>query len=97
MIYTVTVLKLEPYRHRTWGYYFTSAEAEKAILENWTDLFEMGYYDLAVVEEAPTGIAVRHREISWFAADYSKDTRSPVVRRVERPEWASNICNFSFG
>jgi len=97
MIYTVTVLKWAPYRHRTWGYFVELEKAEKSILENWTDMFEMNYYDTAVVEKVPEGVCVPHEVVSWFRANYSDQQSGLVVERTERPEWASQLCNFSFG
>jgi hypothetical protein len=49
MIFIVKVLKFTEdmvyVRERTWGFYRDFATAEKAVLENWTDLYECNYYN----------------------------------------------------
>src|SRR5271154_3764287 len=82
LIFTVTTLhENEPLpilekiaRHqRIWGYYFDFDAAENAILTNYSDLFEEGYYNHAVIERVQPGICTAPAEqMQWYFADYSE-------------------------
>lgn len=108
-IFTVTCIgnvqepQYESRRDRTWGFFLKFEDAEKAVLANATDMFEMGYYTHAVIEEVPEGILVHHKVKQWYFADYSKAKPregylpEPVVAKIDEPGWAKRTCNWSFG
>ncbi len=104
MIYTVTVVKLKDCsmkRHRTWGYFETQEEAEKSVLENHTDMFELGYYSHAVVEECSPGLLVYSEREWWYAATYPATDGTlfvnPEVRSIEKPLELENVVGFAMG
>ncbi len=95
-IYTITVLHLSgERRQRTWGWFSDFDTAEKAVLTNATDMFEMGYYDHAVIEEMPEGLLVVP-EKEWFYLAVYKDG-IPNISRIDKPELLENTCCFSMG
>jgi len=69
-IFFVTVLHKLGNRRRCWGWYEKFEGAEKAVLENHTDIFEVGYYDLAVIEEYPEGVMSLPEKLWWYKATY---------------------------
>lgn len=84
MIFTVSVYSDEPSRHHCWGYYFDRKAAEECIAENWTDIFELGYYShalLAAVGEGPMGDV---EELQWYRAIYA-DRNFMGVAKVDKP------------
>lgn len=93
--------KNERSRHRLWGWYTKFEDAEKAVLENHTDIFEDGYYEHAVIEEIPEGVCATAKEVWFYEAVYKDEPREfgksydPVIRRVDRPEWAEGIFNLT--
>lgn len=61
MIYTITTIKrLDVYNlgRRTVGYYKEFSVAEKAVKENWLDIYEDGHYPYCVIEAVEQGIYV---------------------------------------
>lgn len=109
IIYTVTVFKhfdqsREDYgknRQRTWGYYVTFEEAEKSIVNNWGDMFENNYYDMALIEKVPEGICICSEMIQWFKATFMPHVpglyREPDVQRCDAPAWCASTVNWSMG
>lgn len=57
-------------RQRTWGFYPDFETAKKCVEENWTDLYEMGYYNYALINEMPTGVCVHPKNHWWFEVNY---------------------------
>ncbi len=106
IIYTVTVFKRydedrrKENRQRTWGFYAKFEHAERSILENWTDMFEHGYYDIACVEEVPEGVCQLSTVKQWYSALYYPQPAPgfyppPVITKIDTPEWAQRSCNWS--
>lgn len=81
---------------RTWGWYSDFETAEKCVLENWTDLFEHGYYEYAVVEEAYEGVCPPSGTQSWYKAIYldEKLDNSPKIVKIDKPKELKNIVHF---
>jgi hypothetical protein len=78
-------------RKRTWGWYEKFADAEEVVLLNQTDIFENGYYDMAVIEEMPEGVLAVEENSWWYRATYTKD--SLTVEKTERPEkFQQTVC-----
>lgn len=101
-IYTVTVLKesKEPGINysgiRTWGWFSDFATAEKAVINNSTDIFEDNSYNIAVIEEVGEGIIDICLTRWWYGADYGEDYH-PTVSKIDEPEWSKGLINFSMG
>lgn len=103
-IYVVTVVKPLPdgrRRKRTWGWYQDFASAARDVLANATDMFELNYYDHAVIERHEEGILAEVETMAWYLADYSKfaksPDRNPEVKKILVPEWAQNIISWGLG
>lgn len=104
-VYMVVCLRWDPeakrvMRDRTWGYYVDFARAEESILGNWTDMFEIGYYDHAVIEEVSEGVCTLAVAKQWFFADYTDVTTepgylpNPRVSKIDPPKWSERVCNW---
>lgn len=91
-IFTVTVLHTIHGRKRTWGYFFEHKDATLAVLTNETDMFEDGYYDVAVIEEVPEGLLPMVEDANWYR--WEKPGR---VVAIAVPEQYRHICSFSMG
>ena len=105
-IYVVSVffLKDKDYtdRIRVWGWFSDLETAEKCVLENWTDMYECGYYNRAVIEEMPEGVCVISRYHKWYKIEYlDKEEFDQVdsykITEIEKPEIYKNVCNFAMG
>lgn len=100
-IYFVTVFYLEPdkdtyKRTRCWGWFEKEEDAEKCIKENWTDIYEIGYYNTAMIEPMGEGpCSVRPRENRWFDVKYI-DQNTYEVTEMKTPERFRRICGFSY-
>lgn len=100
IIYMVTVFKnsTNGQRSRCWGWYKRYDNAVKAVVENHTDIFEMDYYDTAVIEAVPQGVCVVSTACIWFSATYEdEESDNPTVLQIPRPEWAESSFNFGLG
>lgn len=100
MIYVITVMKRheeQRERSRVWGYYFKFEDAEKVVLNNYTDIFEENHYDLAVIEAVPEGVVPISEVRQWYRADYSGEADSPTVAKIDAPEWSENVFNWGIG
>lgn len=98
-------------RSRTWGYYRDLTRAEQAIYENWTDMYECGYYNLALIEAIDEGILSHamcdrgpgkpSKSRWWFTVipQFDKDgcVVDYVVGRTSEPAWAKNIIGYALG
>lgn len=91
---------------RTWGWYDNFDDAERAIIENHTDIFECAYYDYAVIEEVGPGVCAIGEVRQWYKAEYEttraanvvvRISNDPVVTKCSEPEFAKGVCNFSIG
>lgn len=99
-VYMVVVLRQlkHPLGCRTWGWYSDFDTAEKCVLENWTDLFERGHYEYAVVEEAYEGMCNggMRSEATWYKAIYLDDSinHEPKIVKIDKPKELKNIVHF---
>lgn len=85
--------KAKDRRWRCWGYYLDAETAKKCVLENWTDIFEDGYYNVAVIEAIPEGVVpIGTQEIGWYRYDDDTDAGVPM----ERPPVLKHYCMFAF-
>jgi hypothetical protein len=88
-------------RKRCWGFYLDYATAEKVVMENWADIFENGYYNIALIEGIPEGICFGIPEEFWFAANPIFDSKRYVagynVAKIERPKrFHKSVIGYSF-
>jgi hypothetical protein len=102
IIFFVTVLHDKQKRKRTWGWYLKFKDAEKAVLENHTDIFEMGYYNLAVISAFPEGVLAVEEMIWWYKATYPEiipenTLVDPAVEQIESPDEFKQVCCLAIG
>lgn len=95
MIYTITTLKsLDIYKlgRRTVGYYKDLEIAQKAVKENWMDIYENGHYPFCVIESVEEGIYVGcgYGEY-WY--QWIDDGYYPI----DKPEEFKHSIGFSIG
>lgn len=101
-IFLVTVISEQHTRNqRTWGWFPTFEEAEKAVLSNATDMFECNYYNLAVIEEVESGLIAHVVQEKWYKAVYSsfsgKNCFNPQVSEIPKPKCFKYTVNFGMG
>lgn len=96
-IFLVAVVSHEPPRKRTWGWYEKFGEAERAVLENHTDIFERGYYDFAVIEEMPERVLAVAEKEWWYQATYDRGATEPNVEPIPKPAVFGENFNFTMG
>ena len=72
---------------RTWGWYPDHERALAVVLQNRTDIFESGYYNLARIEKVRSGPVgwFCPVEVEWFRADYDDETGETKVDKIECP------------
>lgn len=90
MIYLVSVFNIAlnqyvPNSYRTWGYFFDKQQAIDAVLLNEADIFEIGYYNTAVISAIEEGLMPFSTEEIFFKYGYSFAT-GEEVQQIERPE-----------
>ena len=86
IIYSVTCLYLDEskfennlwtyesqVRDRRWGFYNDFNTALKCVKENWTDIYENGYYNYVVITEEHEGITSHHNRKEWWFKVNIKD------------------------
>jgi hypothetical protein len=105
-IWTVTVLvRDEGIRQREggkaiprcWGWYASFADAECAVLENHTDIFEC-LYSHAVIERFEPGVMAMSHDPVWYEALAEDGKPYPAtVRRCECPDEFAQTCNWGMG
>ena len=96
-MYFVTVVNQKPYRSRCWGYYADESRAEQAVRENWTDMYEHGYYDLAVIEEILEGVCALPEKARWFSVEMKDGDVYLVTELATPPDQFEYTCSFAIG
>lgn len=91
-IYTISVFTLGDgtnrtfERDRTWGFYYDFDTAEEAVLNNWTDMFECGYYDYAVINRVyPSCLATNDESFFYKATYVGGRYNETTVEKCEEP------------
>jgi hypothetical protein len=86
-------------RHRTWGWFPTLKDAEEAVMTNDGDMYEMGYYNTAVIEEVEWGSCALAKAEHWYTAPYLRDTEGDKydVKKIDKPSCLEGQCNFGMG
>lgn len=83
-------------RIRCWGWFKDEKDAERCIMENWTDIYENGYYNLAIIEPHKQGpIGLVHRKDRWFDIGYI-DGHTYNIKEIQKPARFGNIVGFSY-
>lgn len=82
-------------RIRCWGWYKNEEDAEACIKENWTDIYEMGYYNFAIIEPFTEGPCGYCRETRYFTVDYLQNDKYDV-KEIERPRLFKHLIGFSY-
>lgn len=97
-IYMVVCLQrlTSPLGSITWAWFSDFETAEKCVLENWTDLFENGHYEYAVIEEAFEGFGYGRAQQHWYKAIYvdANISRDPRIVKIDKPKELKNIVHF---
>jgi hypothetical protein len=105
-IFVLTVIYLERdgsmRRHRCWGWFPTLALAEETIERNYTDIYEMGYYNTVVVEEMPWGPLAIATDEHWYSVTYAEqgDAERPDkydIKKIDKSESLLNMVSFGMG
>lgn len=100
-IYFVTVFYLEPNkdtykRIRCWGWFEKEEDAEKCIKENWTDIYEIGYYNTAMIESLGEGtLSIFPKNNRWFDVKFI-DQNTYEVNEIDVPDRFKQMCRFSY-
>lgn len=103
--YFVTVIRVglkedRPYVEdiRCWGYLDLESVARRAVEEDWTFMWEDGYYDLAVIEAIPSGLVPHATEIAWYRNELvDQATKFFKATECEKPKWLDKIVMFALG
>ena len=97
-IYTITTIKEPkigaPYGSRCVGWFPTFKQAEKAVVENQQDIYELGYYPFCVIEKVGFGIYFLNTEEYWYR--WSKDSNKYLKIPI-RPRIFNSMACFSLG
>jgi hypothetical protein len=105
-VFFVTVMRIEgdkTVRQRCWGYFLQEEDARACVLENWTDIFELDYYNYAVVEQVGEAtLGLPYKKVAWYGTEYNYDDEGyakgePRVFEVEEPPFFKGIVMFCFG
>jgi hypothetical protein len=82
---------------RCWGWYQKEEDALDVIQKNFSDIYERGHYNYALIEPMEEGICYRGEGERWFKVEYV-DPDSDVYSVVEtsKPVSLKNIVGFSY-
>lgn len=73
-----------------WGYFSEFDKAKKVVLENSTDIYEFGSYNLAVIEEVGEGVPAMPENEWWFSAKPIRgvggEIKSYEVTEIQKPK-----------
>ena len=81
--------------HRCWGYFGDLETAKKAVLENWTDLHEEGYYDYLVIEKVGSGI-YNFSNLTWWFKVVREEGHLFIEEMKEEPDFAVGYVGWCF-
>jgi hypothetical protein len=72
-------------RTRIWGFYKNLTKAKKCVVENWTDIYENGYYNYALINAFAEGVCVTPLKQHWFKVTYLKGKNIHKVTACANP------------
>jgi len=105
-VYFVTVFRIDDnkiVRQRCWGYFLKEEDARACVLENWTDIYELDYYNYALIEKVGEAIIGQpYKKLGWFRTEYDYDAEGyakgdPRVFPTEEPAFLKQIVMFCYG
>ena len=79
---------------RLWGWYSNFEDAERTVLENHTDLFEL-FYTHTVIEAVTEGVGAIATVKQWFRAIWIENGSQLRIEHCEPPPFAHGIVNFT--
>ena len=90
--------KNSKYHTRAVGFCHDLDTAKKMIFENWLDIFENGYYDLAVIERMLPNQPYCHgsREEVWYSIRHLDDDKYQI-EETSKPTFLESVINFGMG
>jgi len=95
-VFFITCLHRAEKRSRCWGWYQRFEDAEKVVLENQTDIFELGWFDTCVIEEYPEGVLSVPENRWWYS--YRRDEmKADLVDRISEPNEFEQVICFAIG
>lgn len=94
-IFTITTLRDDPTKSgRCVGFYFELSKAITAVVDNYGDIYECGYYPYCVIESVKSGIYALERKELWFKWDINKQC---YISIPEKPKRFSKLVCFGIG
>ena len=89
-------------RKRCWGFLYDKEMAKKVVLNNLTDIYEIGYYNMACIEEIDEGIpAFSAGRVTWYDVIpvWSEDgcIDNYEVKEMACPKRFEGYCGWSLG
>lgn len=84
-------------RVRCWGWFKDKKDAEQCIKQNWTDIYECGYYNVALIETIGEGPCARCNSDSWYSVNYvDPENNEYDVKKIDKPKIFKSIVGFSY-
>jgi hypothetical protein len=105
-VFFVTVMRIDDdkiVRQRCWGYFLQEEDARACVEENWTDIFELDYYNYALIEQVGEAtLGQPYRKVGWYCTSYDYDsegyaTGEPRIFPAEEPKFLNRIVMFCYG
>jgi len=106
VIHTVTTIHVEydplfdqtnVIRRRCVGYFLDIEDARRCIEGNWSDIYENGHYNMAVIESIKPGIYVYPRAEIWFGWVRRSETDQGYKLVPEKPDGLRRQVGFGIG
>jgi hypothetical protein len=89
----LTVMREEGWEKRCWGFFDDFIQAEQAVINNDSDIYECEY-EYAVLEEHHMGtIAMGTGRMFWYR--YNQDTEQ--YEKIDPPKWSQNVVHWGIG
>lgn len=100
-IFILTVFYLidpqKPATHtRSWGWFPSFELAEDTVMTNDGDIYEDGYYNLAVIEEVSWGSLAMSEPRQWYRVEHKGDANY-VITKIDVPEVYERAIGFALG
>lgn len=105
-IYVVTTMKIAtrwlkedsmkftaPHSQRTVAFFFHREDAVRCVTENWGDIYECGYYNIAIIEETWQGLYPHIESETWF--EWDKKKKGYI--EINKPNVFKNVISFGIG
>jgi len=89
-------------RKRCWGFLYDKKMAKKVVLNNLTDIYEIGYYNMACIEEVDEGIpAFSAGRVTWYDVIPVRSDEGYIegydVKEMACPKRFEGYCGWSLG